>query len=548
MKIGFNKSKLFSSISSKKYLIILCLSLVLFSWIQATPTLMDPDSFYHAKMALFLKGGEIIKDLPWFQATTLKENFTDQHFLYHIILVPFVSFFDPLIGIKIAQVIFASLATLSIYWFLEKYRIKGAFFYTLLLFTSYFFIFRLNLVKAPALSLIILVFALYFIFKRRYIWIFLLSIFYVWTYGGWPILLIITVLFLIAETFSYLNSNKEAADNLLKNSKIKSLYFFCLLVIKNFLKKDSLKLFFSVLGGIIFGLVISPYFPHNLSFYWVQIFKIGVVNFQNTIGVGGEWYPSYSFVVIPETFLVFFLWIFSFGWFFIQIKKQGKEAVTLGLLSILFFFLSLKSRRYLEYFVPVALLASSFFLNNFWSMIEWKNYYQQFKKLFLPPYGFLSVFIYFWFIIFLLFFVQNNLGKILSLRGDFENGLPFSYFQRASNYLKENTPPGSIIFHDMWDESPMLFYYNDHNYYINGLDQTFMYLYSPDLYRLWEQIVNGDIKGESLATAIKNEFQAPYVLIAKVDRSEKMRDNIKEDNYFEKIYEDEEAIIYKINL
>jgi len=43
------------------------------------------------------------------------------------------------------------------------------------------------------------------------------------------------------------------------------------------------------------------------------------------------------------------------------------------------------------------------------------------------------------------------------------------------NWLKENTVKDEIIIHSSWDEFPMLFYYNDYNQYMAGLDPTFFY-------------------------------------------------------------------------
>jgi hypothetical protein len=511
---------------------IFIFALLFFGWLQANYTLPDPDSFYHAKMAVLMRDSGIVKDFPWLQATTLKDSFTDHHLFYHFLLIPFVSLFDPLIGIKISQVIFASLAVFLIYRLLAGYGIKNAFLYPFLLLTSASFISRLSLPKANGLSLIILILALYLLFKRKSFLLFLISILYVWTYGGWPILLVIAGAFLLSETFFSFKSGLKS---------------FLILFFKNAFRKDNLMLISSILIGIIVGLVASPYFPQNLSFYWVQVFKIGLINLQNTIGVGGEWYPSHSFTLVPGTFLIFFLWLFSIGWFFIKKQGQNVRSLTLLLLSLLFFLFTLKSQRYVEYFAPLAVLGTAFSLDSFWKEADWQGYWQKIKGLFIPPYHILSFFISFYAIILTFVFIQYNLNKIISVKETFEDGRPLSHLRGSADFLKQNTPAGTIVFHSVWDESPELFYYNDKNYYINGLDQTFMYLYSPDLYRSWENITEGKIKDKEMALAIKDGFGAPYVLVTKRDGLEQMRENLGKSSYFEKIYEDSEALIYKIN-
>jgi hypothetical protein len=86
------------------FLLIFLTSFIVFAYLQYSEAFADPDSFYHAKMALLARDQGVIKDFPWLQYTVLVNNYTDQHFLYHVILIPFVTFFDPLVGIKLATV------------------------------------------------------------------------------------------------------------------------------------------------------------------------------------------------------------------------------------------------------------------------------------------------------------------------------------------------------------------------------------------------------------------------------------------------------------
>jgi hypothetical protein len=68
--------------------------------------MIDPDGFYHAEISALMSRGQLIfAEFPWMQFSTLQTNFTDHHFLYHALLIPFVLIFPPLIGAKIATVI-----------------------------------------------------------------------------------------------------------------------------------------------------------------------------------------------------------------------------------------------------------------------------------------------------------------------------------------------------------------------------------------------------------------------------------------------------------
>ena len=85
----------------------------------------DPDSFYHLKMPLLMIQHGIIVNFPWLPLTIFKDHYVDQHFLYHVILVPFVFTWGPILGGKIAQALLASLVIVVFYWLLREQKIPG---------------------------------------------------------------------------------------------------------------------------------------------------------------------------------------------------------------------------------------------------------------------------------------------------------------------------------------------------------------------------------------------------------------------------------------
>ena len=115
------------------YFLLFVVALGYFSYMQATPTFADPDSFYHIKAAQLLSEEGIIKQFPWLQATILKDSYTDQHFLYHVLLLPFIKVLSPVTGAKVANVFLSVALTLAFYWLMRKQQVKFAFFYSLLL-------------------------------------------------------------------------------------------------------------------------------------------------------------------------------------------------------------------------------------------------------------------------------------------------------------------------------------------------------------------------------------------------------------------------------
>ena len=114
-----------------EYLWLTIIMSIYYGHIQWNNFIGDPDGFYHAKLAKWLSEGKLIESLPWMQFSSLRDNFTDHHLLYHLLLAPFTYFFDPLIGVKIATVVFAVLMVLAFYWLLKKMYIPWAFYFSL---------------------------------------------------------------------------------------------------------------------------------------------------------------------------------------------------------------------------------------------------------------------------------------------------------------------------------------------------------------------------------------------------------------------------------
>ena len=134
----------------------------------------DYDGYYHVKWSRELwesiKNGSFPPQFPWLPLTTLNpKDYVDHHLLFHIFQIPFVAQADARLGAKIASALFASLAVLSCYWLLLRYRIRYPLVWLIaLLACSAPFLFRLNMAKAPPFAIIYLIIAIHLLFQRKY--------------------------------------------------------------------------------------------------------------------------------------------------------------------------------------------------------------------------------------------------------------------------------------------------------------------------------------------------------------------------------------------
>ncbi|MBT4277895.1 hypothetical protein HOD96_04075, partial [Candidatus Falkowbacteria bacterium] len=483
----------------------------------------------HAKVSMLISEQGIIKSFPWLQQTSLKENYTDHHFLYHLFLIPFVKFSDPLVGVKFAQALLSAFFILVFYWFLKKEKIKLPIFWVILLLTNSPFLFRISLVKANALSLIFLFLGLYFIFNKKYLLLFISSYLFVLSYGGWPLLGFFALIYLLAQKIQERINTQTFYKRII----------FKLNFLKNYFEKqEKKKIFFACFLGLTTGLIVNPYFPENLYFYLEQTIKIGIINYGDKINVGGEWY-AYEFLdLFKDSGIVLIIYFIAIVLFLVSFKKQNLKSGTLFLISLFFLAITFKSRRYVEYFIPFSVLFGAFSLALSLHDKEIRNTFFWFRKKRKRTIAVLSVLI-----LFAGFSEVIFIKDIAKTKNDLANGSNLSLYKGASEFIKNNSSQGAVIFHADWDDFPSLFYHNSHNYYLVGLDPTFMYSYNPDLYNEWASITLGE-DNIDLHNKIKNHFKADFVFLDSGHLS--FNQNLAINKNFKLVYSDHEAKVYKV--
>jgi len=520
------------------YFIIFEVAFIVFYFLQNQLTFADPDSFYHVKMAILMKEQGIIRDFPWLQFTVLKNYYTDHHLLYHIALIPFISILPPLVGAKLATIIFSSSAITVFYWLLRRLEVRGAWFYAFVLMVSASFIFRINLAKAQSLALIAFFIGYYLIEQKKIYSLAIFSFIYVWLYGGWPLIFVVFgVYFLTGLLFQFKSFKKNLAGRI-REFFYGTHYYFDTKGMFQWIQSQH-KSLAAVCVGIVAGLVINPYFPKNLFFYWYQIIHVAVINYKGKIGVGGEWYGYNPIELISSSSLAFIVAIVACTFFILAIGRQTIRSASLMFLTVTFFILTIKSRRNVEYLIPTMLLFSGVSLTIFADTVNIKNFYRELKSFFMEQK------ILFIAALIPLFLIPYVIGRdYMVVRGIYGDGQKFDKYKGALEWLESHSPKNSIVFHSDWDEFPILFYHNTHNYYIVGLDPTFMYDYDQNLYRKWKDVTTGQEKS-NIYSIIKNDFRSEFVFVS-LDRHESFDNNLKDNFLFEKVYQEGKLKIYKV--
>ena len=105
----------------------------------------------------------------------------------------------------------------------------------------------------------------------------------------------------------------------------------------------------------------------------------------------------------------------------------------------------------------------------------------------------------------------------------------------------------------------MLFFWDQHNYYINGMDPVFLYAYNPSLHWKIFYMFRKDMGGltcgsiscgpnqiESVYDVLVKDFRASYVFLRKTNNA-RFRAYLETDKkHFEKVYDEGSSVIYKV--
>ena len=502
----------------------------------------DWDGYYHIKWSSLLwqnfSHGKWLPSFDWLPLTVLNpQHYNDHHFLFHLLQIPFLWFFEPVMAAKVAAVTFSSIAIFSVYWLIYRYNIKYQLIWLAAIFTcANMFYYRMNMAKAPPLTIIITVIGIYLLFERKYVWLLPLMFAFVWTYSLFPLLLIAALIWTVIIAW---NERRFEWRPLA--------YTF---------------------AGMVAGNIINPYFPNNLILF-IEHFKTKLAVAGNfAVSVGGEWYP-YSGMELMANFPVA-LGAMLVG-YILFVPREGKlpEKATFFLVfTSMLLAGQFSSKRYAEYFPPFAILFAAFS----WQAFRMPNLLQlpdDFKRE-IEPYldvnkrtqkedlwhnvrlagvwtlGILLTIFFIFNMTGLHKFGFNHNGIVDDIAGNEENDRYESAMAWATGkdaQGNDNIPAGERIFNCNWDDFPKLFFYDTKHSYVYGLDPNYLYSQNPDLYKLLADITNG--KTEDAAPQIRDKFGARFIF-ADAKENDDMIAKLLESGWVDIVYDDDEARIIKI--
>jgi hypothetical protein len=342
---------------------------------------------------------------------------------------------------------------------------------------------------------LLLLVGLHLLLQGRHRWLLPLGAIYVWTYNGFPLLLVMAAVYVVATWLLH----RELAWKALAYAA----------------------------AGIVLGLVINPYFPANLQFILGHLApKVG----PSTTAVGNEWSPYRTWTLVENSGVAlgaFLLAVLALAWR--EERADRNSLVGLGLTAV-FGLMLLSSRRFVEYFPPFALIFLAFSaapLLRDWQA-QWSR--RRTPAHILVPLAVLGLLAY-------AAFVTLRDARELVARSN-----PPDQYASAALWLRETAGDDLRLFQTDWDDFTRLFFYGGDATYTAGLDPTFMELQDADLFAQWVAITRGDV--ERPAAVIRERFGANYVF-SDLNHGDFLAEAAA-DPGLEEVYRDDYAVIFAI--
>jgi len=433
----------------------------------------------------------------WLPLTTLgPTQYADQHFLFHVLLMPFTWFGDLRLGAKLAAVLFGSAAVFSLYWLTLRYRIRYPLLWLMaLLGCGWAFYVRLNMTKAQSISIVFIVAGIILLFERKYVWLAPAAFLYVWTYNLFVLLGVLAVIWTAVVWWSE--------------------------------RKFEWKPLLWTAVGMLAGFVINPFFPRDIHLFIQHLIaKSGKMSISS--GVGFEWYPLVSLEFLQGAFVAcaaMGVGYIAFGYalgFNRNERVRLQRPLLLMIFSTFLLLITVRSARFMEYWPPLAVIFAAFAMQSAWDAGKSDSDKSDAKveesdsgsgdeeacegvgeeapaarlgKWRVAVIGLLLA-----------------AGMVYSLRVAHakipEITLAPDQYRAGAEWMRANIPAGALIYDLFWWDFPKLLYYDTEHRYVSGLDPIYLAAQHPELQSLSDRLELGSEPDP--AAAIRSQFAAAH--------------------------------------
>jgi len=268
--------------------------------------------------------------------------------------------------------------------------------------------------------------------------------------------------------------------------------------------------------------------------------------------VGSEWYPYDSWEFLGNSAVACIAMLVGYISFEPSERKRAHYPIFFLLFSTALMIMTARWKRIAEYWPPFAVLFAAFTLQPWLQGLspyprrlppdvleelqpffdreekEQRAFHEMLRNIGVATATLvLGVFLYF---------------NLTATEKEIAQSEPHDYYQAGAQWLRNNVPPGQIIFNTDWDDFPRLFYYAPSHHYVSGLDPNYLYDKDQDLSRLYDRITLG--QEEDPGPLIRDRFGARYVFSD--NQHHDFFEHAQSSGWFDIVYEDKDCTIMYI--
>lgn len=219
--------------------------------------LVDSDSYYHLAVARLYGEQGIFAIQPWGRFSLLA-NGGDKEFLFHLMLVPFATLFDPAVGGRIALALLNAALVTTLAWYAARAAGPAGLAFPLWLWIAAppFFA-RVVRLRPELLALLIILLAIGAVARRRYVALGVLACAFALGYTAFHVFVALALLWFAVDWWMT--------------------------------RRADVRLVVATLAGTMAGLVVRPHALANIRLWYVQ--NVEFFRFASQLDVGNEIRP-----------------------------------------------------------------------------------------------------------------------------------------------------------------------------------------------------------------------------------------------------------------
>ncbi|HEY3256230.1 MAG TPA: hypothetical protein VGJ91_19865, partial [Polyangiaceae bacterium] len=419
--------------------------------IQVVP--FDGDTSYHIAVARLTRQYGLLSEFPWTPWSWLADHYGDKELGFHLLIVPIATLSPKLIALVIGTLLGALvLGTVRAVLSAEGTRFAGVWALLALLCSGGFLV-RIALVRPHLLAITLALWLTWAAVKGRTLHAALAGLLFPLCYVGWNQ---VPILLAIAACASWL------AD-----------------------RRPAWRTYAATVGGLVAGVLVHPNFPNNARFAWLTSIDVlfghawtGTVGFE----MGGEFKPLAAGALLRLLGVPILLALGAslLAW---RHRKTDPLPLTFALAALAYLLVTLRTQRFLEYFVPFAVTAAGL-------AARWAPPRLDARLILAGSTLYTGLF---------------GLGPVLQFRTRSE-----LFPAAVSEGLRRAIPLGARVCTCDWEFTGEMMLALPERAFLVALDPVLFWKKDPDAYRAWFEMTHGG-PGDP-AHVIRDVLHSRYVL------------------------------------